>query len=402
MGSGFREKTVAAVYLLLLTLICTRPYFYSLYDMDMMGYIGNAVAMSGANVRQIHDTAYRAIEAEVPASFRAHLLGQDKAGPTSQWESRQDRAVDAGHFAEYLPCFAIRPVFNELIYVLHFKLGVGLVRATILISVVSYWLIGGLVFVWMRRYAGVERAALGSLLVMLTPPILDLARFNTPDALACLVSLAALYLIFEREQMFGGIILLLASVYVRTDNALLAVGVLIYCAMVSGQLEKAKAAVLAVVAVASVFVINHYAGDYGLRMLYYRSFIAIPLAPGELVAKFGVADYIRAFRGAVSETMIGSLPAFLLMGVIGICARRGRASQAIASVISFYLVSHFLLFPSGQERFWGVFYIGCAMVLMIGAWHRDGQARERGSDAESLPLPMSVDRKSELAVQNSR
>jgi hypothetical protein len=402
MTSGFRQKAVVGIYLVLLTWLSSRPYFHSLYDMDMMGYIGNAVAISGASIREIHDTAYRALNAEAPPAAREHLLGRDKAGPTSQWESRQDRAVDAGHFAEYLPCFAVRPIFNELIYLLHYKLGVGLVKASIVIPVASYWLIGALVFLWLGRYTGLERAAAGSFLLMLSPPILDLARFNTPDALACLVSLAALYLIFERNRMFWGLTLLLLSVYVRTDNALLAVAVLGYCCVVTRQLEKIPAAVLALLAVSSVLLINHFAGDYGLRVLYYRSFVAIPLAPGELVPNFGIADYLRAFRTAVSQTMSGSLPLFFLMGVVGICAQRQRASQAIAAVTTFYLIFHFLLFPSGQERFWGVFYIGCAMVLMMGAWPGAKLPRDNDRVVAGIRSPVEAKDKSELALHHGR
>ena len=369
MPATFPQRWIALVYLLLLTLLAGRAFFYPSYDMDMMGYIGNAVAISGASVAQIHDTSYQALAAEVPPASRGPLLGQDTSGPPSQWESRRDRASNAGHFAEYLPCFAIRPIFNELVYLLHYKLGVGLVRATTIISVASFWTMGTLVFIWIRRYAGAGRAAAGSLLLMLSPPILELARFNSPDALACLTGLAALYLIFERERMFWGLTLLLVSIYVRTDNVLLAVPVLAYCSLVTKQLEKTKAAVLMAVAVLSVLLINHFSGDYGLRVLYYRSFIAIPLAPGELVPSFGAADYLRAFRTAVSQTMVGSMPLFVLIGVVGICTRRERTTQAISAVTAFYLVSHFLLFPSGQERFWGIFYIGCAVGLMIAVWH---------------------------------
>ena len=116
--------------MLLLTLVSSRPYFYSLYDMDMMGYIGNAIAMTGANLAQIHEVAYRAMAAEVPEMAKDHLTGRDKAGPPSQGNARQDRSTNPYHFAEFLPCFAIRPIFNELVYLLHYKLGIGLIRAT--------------------------------------------------------------------------------------------------------------------------------------------------------------------------------------------------------------------------------------------------------------------------------
>jgi hypothetical protein len=44
--------------------------------------------------------------------------------------------------------------------------------------------------------------------------------------------------------------------------------------------------VLSVIAVASVVMINHFAGDYGIRMLYYRNFVGTPSAPAEMVVNF--------------------------------------------------------------------------------------------------------------------
>jgi hypothetical protein len=137
-------------------------------------------------------------------------------------------------------------------------------------------------------------------------------------------------------------------------------------------------------------------------VLYYRSFVAIPLAPGELVPNFGPADYLRAFRTALTQTMNGYLPLFLLMGVVGICAQRHRTSQAIAAVTTLYLTFHFLLFPSGQERFWGVFYIGCAIILMVGAWDRRPFLSGYAPAVESAQLPLETSGKSELAVRHSR
>jgi hypothetical protein len=375
MRIGFRHKIIVGLYLLLLTLVSSRPYLYSLYDMDMMGYIGNAIAITGASTTQIHEAAYRAVAAEVPEMVKDHLLGRDMSGPPSQWKSRQDRAMNPDHFAEYLPCFAVRPIFNELVYLLHYKLGVGLIRATIVISVVSYWLTGLLVLIWLAHYVGVGRAALCSLLLMMAPPILNLARFNTPDALSCLVSLAALYLVFERDSLFWGLTLLLLTIYVRTDNVLLVIAVLGYSSLVSKHLEKTKAAVLGAVAVASVIVINHFAGDYGIRVLYYRSFVEVPLAPAEFVPQFGPTDYLRALRMAVSGTMNSYFLLFVLMGLVGAFARRHPVSRAILVVTTFYVATHFFLFPSGQERFWGPFYISTAMIMAIAAWYHEAPAR---------------------------
>lgn len=364
-GMSSRNAAIAGLYLMLLAGLASRAYFYSQYDLDMMGYIGNALAISGASVREIHDTAYRALSAEVPGPLQDHLLGRD--APVGMPDSRQDRSVNPYHYAEYLPCFAIRPIYNELIYLLHFRLGVGLVRSTIVIPVLSYWLTGALIFFWLSSYLGFARAAAGSLLLMLAPPILGLARFNGPDALACLTVLSAIYLIFERNSLFWGLTLLLLAIYVRTDNVLMAIAVLAYASLVTRQLEKKYAAILALLGVTSVAIINHFAGDYGIRMLYYRSFIAVPIAPGEMVAQFGMIDYLRAFRIAVSQTVNSYFPLFALMGVVGYLGRKTGTNAILAALNTFYVAAHFVLFPSGQERFWGPFYIGSGMMMAIAA-----------------------------------
>lgn len=370
MGIGVQQKIVVGVYVLLLTALASKAYFNSSYDIDMMGYIGNAVAISGAGIAEIHDTAYRAAASEMPDMVKDHLLGKDMEGSPSQWKSRQDRAVNAYDFAEYLPCFAIRPIYNELLYILHYKLGIGLVWSTIVIAVISYWLTGLLVFRWLTLYLSAWRAAVCSIFLMLAPPILGLARMNTPDGLSCLVCLAALYLIFERESLFWGLTLLCVSVYVRTDNVLLVLATLCYCSLLTKKLGIAKAAVLAALAVGSVEVINHFAGDYGMRMQYYRAFVAIPLAPAELVPKFGLADYMHAFKGGVSLTMYTSFPLFVFMGVVSLVAGAPGPIRTAVLLTFGYAIAHFVLFPAVQERFYGVFYVAAGLALAISTSQR--------------------------------
>ncbi len=359
-----RPGLATVFFLLSISVVSARPYFYSLYDMDMLGYMGNAVAISGASIQQIHETVYQEVLTLVPQPTRNHLLGRDGVGPTSRINSARDRSTNAYHFAEFLPCFAIRPLFNETVYLLHYKLGLSLVRATVVIPVFSYWLLGILVFFWMSSYVGGVLAASLSLLLMLCPPILNLARFNTPDALSCLFVMASLYLILERGNIFWGLVLLLSSVYVRTDNVLLVVAVLTYCTFSSRLISKTQGFVLAAVAVSSVVVINHFSGDYGIRVLFYRSFVEVPNAPGELVAKFGLKDYLIAFRTGVSEVFNSYFFPFTLIGALGLLLQRRRAAVSLAVLVSAYCCLHFLLFPSGQERFWGPYYL--AMGLIAG------------------------------------
>ena len=358
----FSKLAATLGFAIVLTLAALRAYQYPAYTSDGFVYMANAVAIHGGDALEIHSTVYREVYAGVPKNILRHLLGND-AIETPMSLSFHERAVNPYRFAEFLPCFAVRPIFNELVYVLHYGFGIGLLRATVLISVLSYWLLGWVVFNWISRYSPEPWAALVSLLVMLTPPLWDLARWPMPDALSCLVLLLALYWILEKECLPLGVTVLLASVYVRTDNVLLVLTVLAYLSVVNNAIEKPKAAVLVAVSIGSVFLINHFAGDYGAKLLYYRAFIAPPIAPGEIVAHFGFNDYIAAFRSGVAVIVHGDFVTFGLMGFVGLLRRPRHAILGMGAITVFYSAGRFLVFPLADERYFALFFVAMGILL---------------------------------------
>ncbi|HLV85636.1 MAG TPA: hypothetical protein VKV39_01585 [Candidatus Sulfotelmatobacter sp.] len=347
---------------IILTLAAFRAYQYPAYSSDGFQYMANAVAMHGAHAPEIHSTVYHEVYAGVPANILDHLLGKDEL-ETSQSLSFRTRAVDPYRFTEFLPCFAVRPIFNEMVYVLHYGLGMSLLRATVIIPVVSYWLMGWLALIWISRYVATTVAALITSLLMLTPPVWDLARWTTPDAFSAMALLAALFVIFEKNWISTGLTILLAAVYIRTDNFLLALLVLAYLSIWEKRIDVAKAAVLAAVACGSVFLINHFAGDYGRAMLYYRAFVAIPQAPGEYVAHFGWHDYFAALRRGTASVVHESFIPFALMGLVGWIRRPTSGIVALITVSATYTATHFVLYPEPEERFCGVFFVGMGIAL---------------------------------------
>ena len=349
-------------FALVLTLAALRAYQYPAYTSDGFLYMANAVAMHGADAPEIHDTVYREVYAGVPKNILGHLLGNDPV-ETTMSRSFHERAVNPYRFAEFLPCFAVRPIFNELLYVLHYGFGISLLRATVLISVLSYWLLGWVVFTWISRHSPKPWAAIVSLVLMLTPPLWDLARWPMPDALSTLILVLALYWIFEKEFLALGLTVLLASVYVRTDNVLLALTVLAYLTIVNHAIEKTKAATLAAVAIVSMFLINHFAGDYGAKLLYYRAFIATPIAPGEMVAQFGFHDYIAALKSGLAVIVHGDFITFGLMGLVGLLRRPGRALLGLGAIAVVYSAGRFLVFPLAEGRYFGLFFVAMGILL---------------------------------------
>jgi len=398
------DSTSTFFYTLLLGLVSLHFFRLPDYDLDMLGYMGNALLMQETDPGRIHENVYTEVAEHVPAGPRQHLLGL--AGRADQDDSRKDRAANAYHFAEFLPCFAIRPLYNQTVYVLS-KSGIGLVRGVVLISTVSYFSLGLLVYFWMRQHlSNGLYAALLAFLLMLSPAITTLGRYTGADGISTLLALLSLYLIFERDLLSVGIAILFVSIFFRTDNVVLAGPVLLIC-WSRRRIDLSKAVLLAMVAVASVLVINHFSGDYGIRMLYYRNFIGTPVAPGEMVAQFSFRQYLAAFRAGITVMLDSHLSLFLFFGMLafiwqkrspaltilpinsrtrrvqpqaqmsqqesagsrsqvaqfsptaGSTAPMGAASAALAS--AGYAALHYIVLPNWQERWFGVFYLMMAV-----------------------------------------
>lgn len=350
-------------FAVLISLACLRAYRYPQYSLDGLSYMANVVAMKGASIREIHETVYREAQSRIPAPVFAHLTGNDPAEPITEANSARDRAVNPYHFAEYLPCFAIRPGFTELLYVLHYWLGVSLLKAVIFVPVVSFWLLGWIILAWTSRHIALPYACIISFLVLLTPPMLDdLARGTTPDSLSTLVMLASMFLLFEQRELLAGLILLIASVYIRTDNVLLVILVLAFLYLAGFGLRLWHVLTLSALAAGSVVLINHFSGDYGARMLYYR-IAHTPSAVGEIAPTFGLHQYLAAVRVAAAGVLHGAHIPFLLMGIVGLLRHPPRAVFGLAITTMAYTMGHLILYPVAEPRYFGVFFAAMGIVL---------------------------------------
>jgi hypothetical protein len=152
----------------------------------------------------------------------------------------------------------------------------------------------------------------------------------------------ALYLIFQSRNLLPDLVLLLASIYFRTDFIVLA-GPVLFALCWERRLAFWQGAILSGTALASVFMINYFAGDYGLRMLYYRNFIGTPSAPGEMTVTFSFRDYLVAFRSGITLMTNRFFP-FLLLGTVAVALRsRLWVNGAITTA---YVVLHFVVLPN--------------------------------------------------------
>ena len=122
-------------------------------------------------------------------------------------------------FENILKYYEIKPGYVLIVKIFHF-LGFNLVTSTYLPSVVSYFFIGCLLFVWLQKIFDVQFAALITLVVAASPFLIITARYSSPDMLCAAVSLAALFLISEVSVSFG-VVLFVFAIPIRPDVVIL-------------------------------------------------------------------------------------------------------------------------------------------------------------------------------------
>jgi hypothetical protein len=321
------------------------------YSWDLLGYIGSAVDSTDA--RTIHDVAFDAIR---PFAEKKDIQVDNPY--------RVDVAANAYHFAEQMPFYSIKPVYVALIKGEH-RLGMPFPRAAVAISAVSNFLLALLVWRWLSPYLAGLPLATSCTLLMLSPNILELSRWATPDSLATLVAALGVYLILERNLYFWGCSFLTFDIWVRTDVLVLA-GIVFLVLWLRGKLDFAQFASLCVLSLGSYFSINYFAGNYGWPALFYNSFMGGLTTPGETLIHFSRSAYLHQFvRGAYLWLISGSFALYLLLGGLAIWLNRSSLySDMVAAVLASRAVSY-VLYPNGDQRYTAVLFVLIPVALVI-------------------------------------
>src|SRR5438552_317451 len=96
-------------YVIVMAIISFHFYRLPGWDMDMLAYMGNALLLEDTNVSRLHHRDYDEV-ARIPSGTQRKLMEGD--------QERKHRAANPEHTAQFLPCFAIRPMYNASLYIL--------------------------------------------------------------------------------------------------------------------------------------------------------------------------------------------------------------------------------------------------------------------------------------------
>ena len=148
-----------ALYVVCIALLALREYKNQEYNWDMIPYMSIILSYDNADISSVHDTVYNTLKQQTPANDY-NLLSDGGV------EMRKHAARDAGFFADQLPFYTVKPLYTRFGYCLY-KIGVPLTKATLLPSIISYFLIGILICYWLKKYIHIFLALPLSILIML-------------------------------------------------------------------------------------------------------------------------------------------------------------------------------------------------------------------------------------------
>lgn len=262
------------------------------------------------------------------------------------------------HLAQLEPLYAIRPLYLDAVETAVYVTP-SIQKAISLVSALALFMIGIVLLAWTMRpvFCG---------LIMASPAIVIVGRAGTPDALSALCIVTATWLLMK-DRISPAVLLLLLSLFIRTDNILFALIALAWLT-VRQKIVWAHSVILTGLSVASIFFINHFSGNYGWEVLFRHSFIGGKY-PAEITSHLLATEYLSVFVRGLIEIGGQELALWTLLGVgAWYILPRSSAYRSLLSLVAIAAVSHFLLFPSPENRYftWAYLIVGAAFLEGIG------------------------------------
>lgn len=359
-GRRLLDRVAASLFALALLAIAAYGALKPDYNWDMVAYVGTALENRIDDPVALHGETWRLID-EGASEDQQYKLKQSNPYNLNQWQNPAD-------FQSQLSMYRVKAAYVWMLRAL--EPAVGLINASILLSIVPSVLFGLACLWWLWREDALQGAVVLAPLLLLA----DFSRMTaavTPDMLLALVSIAAIYSLWRgRDWVAGG--LLFASVFIRPDNIILVFALLI-AAVLFGW-KKLPMIVTFVASMVAISIISKLGDHPGWWAHFYFSCVRIQNSMADFHPAFSLIDFAKGYaRGVVVSLQNNDWPAILVLltAAWALLNKYGRISgtrtNALAFAMAIGTLGKFASFPLPDDRFYFVFIAGMAMVL-IAAW----------------------------------
>ena len=188
--------------------------------------------------------------------------------------------------------------------------------------------------------------------IALSPPMIDLARYSSPDMLCALVSTAGVVLIMTDKSSWG-IALLGAAILVRPDAALLLLPVVVVLAARKTIPYWQAGAWLA----AGIALAIYLVGDFGVVGEY-------------TFATYSAGDRLSLFKqGLLTLAASYTIPMVIVAVVILLVRRSSDLLSLLVWAALLSIIARYMLHPFVEDRF----HLPAYLVILMATWQTMSQ-----------------------------
>jgi len=341
-----------------------------LYNWDLLPYSVLILQTDHHNPADAFSIAYRSAKENIP--FRDYRSLTDSSNAY-----RYKLANDYAFFSKQLPFYAVKPLYTSFAY-LCYKLGFSLIEATILPSVISYVLIGVLLFYWLSLYLRLPISFIVSFLIMISSPLIQVAKLSTPDSLSALLLVSSFYFILEKPSLSVAILFMLLAIFARLDNVIacvLMVSLIYFSKKWNGQIRRTTFLLITAFFVLCYTLITFKAKKYGWSIFFYNDFAdhLHPLYGSE--AHFSITDYSRLMyehvMSAINHSYFVIFMALLFINFNSeLSLMKLPFEKLFALMIAVILFIRVILYPDISDRFYVAWYLVILILLVRNFYPR--------------------------------
>lgn len=342
---AIRAAFIAISAIAVMAIGLMRPY----HNWDMIGYVAAAYHKDGYRGEELSQLTFNQIKTEVSASaFEELTSGEYKGVVFSSTKSLEQQ----------IPFYSIRVAYVELIRQLS-RTGISLAKSTYAISAI-FAALSVLVLSYLLIKTKVNISTLP--IIIWAAGLTKLARFSTPDAIACFASLLGVAALLANSRLALIVAALMPAI--RTDFILFSLIIAAY-ELHRGKKIQSLASIAA--AVLLYFIINKSNNNYGWLTIFNFTLISITPYPADLVPSSEIARYIRPYAWAILDTIKNpSFPIYAWATYI-VFKNRKNLPSCQPNIVLFavmplaFVFTHLLLFPAYMHRF----FVSSAALIFI-------------------------------------
>ncbi|HEY9176991.1 MAG TPA: hypothetical protein VIN07_04835 [Flavipsychrobacter sp.] len=318
------------------------------YNWDILPYMALALNHTVEDKDSVHSRVYNIIK---EGQQRGEVTNGTFGNFTKRIPYRVQCYQNADKFNSQLFYYRTKPLYNLLVYGLY-TMGVPLIQATIIPSVVACFFILLVLYAWMSLYTHRLMTITLAILVALLPVFKELQNTSSPDALSAVFVLSAMYLFFAGKHR-GWIFLCLAfATLARIDNFIF-VTVMLYAILKPTRNRLVFIASGSIVAaIIAILAIPWLAGNSPLWFTEFK------FLESHVQYYFHVRNVFRAFFGDAYYWI------WVALGLLLLTVKRKLVRQLVL-IVTVSVVVRLVLFPSLQERFFAPYEFALIVALLM-------------------------------------